>query len=270
MRISLAITTYNWKEALELVLLSAFRQQLLPAEILIADDGSSDGTAELIEQMQRNSPVPLRHCWQEDLGFRAARCRNLAIAAASGDYLVFVDGDMVLHPAFIADHREAARPGCFVQGSRVLLSEWKTREVLKGMRLKPSLFSLGIENRKNCLRLPFGGSFFSPFSTSYVGIRTCNFAFWKKDAEEVNGFNEDFVGWGREDSEFAARLLHAGVRRKNLRFRAIAYHLFHSQQPQQSLPQNDYLLQQTLEGRLAWCVHGLAGRQEGLCAQGER
>jgi glycosyltransferase involved in cell wall biosynthesis len=262
MRISLAITTYNWKEALEIVLLSAFGQRLLPDEILIADDGSSDGTADVIDRLRQVAPVPLMLCWQEDKGFRAARSRNLAISASTGDYLIFIDGDMVLHPAFIADHKEAAIKNCFVQGSRVILSALKTKEVLAAKRVAVSFFSSGIENRKNSLRLPLGNAFFSPLSRNLTGIRTCNFAFWKKDAEAVNGFNEDFVGWGREDSEFAARLLNNGIIRKNLRFAATAYHLFHPPQTRQTLPSNDFLLQTTIDKKLTWCANGLDSHLE--------
>ena len=257
MRISLAITTYNRMDALEVVLLSAFGQQILPDEILVADDGSGDGTRALIDHMRQTSPVPLLHCWQEDHGFRAARSRNMAIAAASGDYLIFVDGDMVLHPAFIADHAEAARKNCFVQGNRVILSEVTTKTVLKDKMADISFCSSGIENRKNCLHLALCSTLFSSLSKSLSGIRTCNFAFWKEDAEAVNGFNEEFVGWGREDSEFAARLLNLGIKRKNLRFAAIAYHLFHPLSTRQDLPQNDLLLRKTIEEKLTWCSHGL-------------
>lgn len=257
MRVSLIITTFNRKEALELVLLSAFAQANLPDEIIVADDGSETDTAQLICSLQPLSPVPLRHSWQEHRGFRASRSRNLAINQSSGDYIILIDGDMVLSPMFTGDHRQAARKKQFVQGSRVILSASKTRAMLAAKKIAISFFATGIENRKNSIHSPLLSLLFSGESTSLTGIRTCNFAFWKSDAIEVNGFNEDFVGWGREDSEFAARLMNFGVHRKNLRFRANAYHLFHSLQPRVALPKNDAILENTISKRLAWCDNGL-------------
>ena len=120
MSCSVLVTTYNWPQALGLVLAGLARQRTLPGEVIVADDGSRADTLDLVLAQAKGFPVPLRHVWQEDLGFRAARVRNLAIAAARHDYVLLLDGDMVPHERFVADHLEAARPGCFVQGSRVL------------------------------------------------------------------------------------------------------------------------------------------------------
>ena len=118
MNISLLISTYNWKEALRQSLLSIFNQTVLPHEILIADDGSTDDTRLLIEEMREMSPVPIVHLWQEDDGFRVASIRNKAIARATGDYIVQIDGDIFVNRHFIQDHIEMAEEGYFVCGSR--------------------------------------------------------------------------------------------------------------------------------------------------------
>lgn len=261
MRLSLIITTYNRKEALAPVLASALNQTRRPDEILVADDGSSDGTADLVRELAGRTPVPLRHLWQENQGFRAARCRNLAIAASQGDYLVLVDGDMFLDRRFIADHLAFARPGSFVQGSRVILDEQTTARCLAGEipRFRP--WSSGLGNRKNAIRLPWLARLLLGRTSGLAGIRTCNFGLWRADAMAVNGFDEDFVGWGREDSEFAARLLNSGVARRNLRFAAVAYHLHHPIQSRASLPANDQLLARTIQEKRIWCAHGLDGHQ---------
>jgi len=120
-KVSLIVTTYNRP-----VLKSAAMQSTLPHEIVVADDGSGEETANIIEEASKKSTVPILHAWQEDRGFRAAMSRNRAIAMSSGEYIVMIDGDMVLHPLFVKDHIEAAEPGTFVQGSRVLLSEEAT------------------------------------------------------------------------------------------------------------------------------------------------
>jgi len=130
MKISLIITTFNWKEALELSVLSVFKQTILPSEIIIADDGSDSDTRRLVESLQAISPTPVIHSWQQNKGFRLSRSRNKALANAKGEYIVLIDGDIVIERRFIADHIEAARKGYFVQGSRVLLNSTSTRRAL--------------------------------------------------------------------------------------------------------------------------------------------
>ncbi len=257
MRVSLIITTYNWKEALGLVLESALCQTRPPAEIIVADDGSSDGTADLVASFAGRSSVPVIHSWQEDKGFRAAMSRNRAIARATGDYIVLIDGDIVLEKHFIEDHLYAVREVFFVQGSRVIVGERQTRAAIADGTLGFSLFSPGIENRKNCLRSRFLSRVFSRQAAGLNGIKTCNFAFWRKDALAVNGFNEDFVGWGREDSEFAVRLMNSGVRRRNLKFLATAYHLYHTVCCRARLQSNDAILEKVVAEKLIWCDNGV-------------
>src|SRR5687767_6249148 len=114
MTTSLSIATYNWPSALELSLQSVLAQSVLPAEILIADDGSGEDTRRLIERYQVNFPVPLIHVWQPDEGFQLARIRNKAISVSKGDYILQIDGDVILHPQFIKDHIRFARRNCYV------------------------------------------------------------------------------------------------------------------------------------------------------------
>lgn len=258
MKISLIITTYNWKEALELVLKSALRQKKKPIEIIIADDGSRPDTAEVIGRIAATAPIPVIHSWQEDEGFRLAASRNKAIAKTRGDYIVLIDGDIILERHFIADHARFARSGCFVQGTRVLLGEQLSQEILFNKKMPSDPICCGdVENRKNCLRSDILSCMFSYRDRGMYGVRTCNFAFWRKDALAVNGFNEDFVGWGREDSEFTARLLNCGLVRRNLKFSAIAYHLYHPLSDRAHLEANDQLLKITVEQKLTWCAKGV-------------
>jgi glycosyltransferase involved in cell wall biosynthesis len=258
MRLSLIITTYNWKEALEVSLYSAFQQTVLPGEIIVADDGSRPDTGDVVERMAAISPVPVIHSWQEDKGFRLARSRNRAIAKARGEYIVLIDGDIVLEHHFIEDHLGFACPGFFIQGTRVLLSRELSDQVLANRAMLSAFCRKGVENRKNCLRSHLLARLFSLTSKSLTGIKTCNFAFHKQDAIAVNGFNEDFVGWGREDSEFTVRLLNSGIRRRNMKFNGLAYHLYHPMSDRTRLHNNDEILSRTIERKLTWCVKGLA------------
>ncbi|MCI5143022.1 MAG: glycosyltransferase, partial [Candidatus Electrothrix sp. ATG1] len=129
MNVSLIITTYNWKEALELSLLSGLKQKKKPTEIIVADDGSRPDTGEIITKIAEQSPFPVIHSWQKDEGFRLSASRNKAIAKTSGDYIVLIDGDIIMEEHFIADHIHFAHPSCFVQGTRVLLKEELSEKV---------------------------------------------------------------------------------------------------------------------------------------------
>jgi glycosyltransferase involved in cell wall biosynthesis len=255
--ISLIVTTYNCKEALGAVLRSAFKQTELPKEIIVADDGSREDTRALIEEMAKIAPVPLLHSWQEDIGFRAAESRNRAMALATGEYLVIIDGDMVLHPDFLKSHRQAAKKGQFIQGKRVLLNPETTKAVIAGALQRINPFSKGIRNRFNAISSGILSGIFSKEQKSLKGIRSCNMAFWQQDVLHINGFNEDFVGWGREDSEFAVRLLNSGLKRKNLKFGGVAYHLFHNENSRQSLPENDAILSKAITDKTVFCPNGI-------------
>ncbi len=258
MKISLIITTYNWKEALGLSLKSALAQTRKPMEIIVADDGSADDTAELIGTIAENAPVPIIHSRQEDKGFRLAKSRNKAIARASGEYIILVDGDILLEEHFIHDHSRVARPDTFVQGTRVLIREVLSATILQEQKLLGAFCTRGVENKKNCIRSEILASLFSFKSKNVYGVRTCNFAFWRRDAIAVNGFNEEFVGWGREDSEFTARLIHRGLVRRNLKFNALAYHLYHAINDRSFLEINDTILQETLDRKKIWCEKGIS------------
>lgn len=257
---SLIITTYNRADALAAVLKSALAQSRLPNEILVADDGSRADTADTIAAIAAQSPIPIHHIWQEDDGFRLAQSRNRALAAATGDYIIIIDGDMVLEHHFIADHIRHAQLGRFIQGSRVLLGEQATSNQLNPSHQAPKLspFNHDVHKRLSAIRLPLLSKLIARRGiTTDKGIKGCNMGFFKADALAVNGFNNRFVGWGREDSEFVTRLYHNGIKRHNLKFSAIAYHLYHPEANRAALPENDALLQHTLQSQSTYCEDGV-------------
>lgn len=259
MKTSLIITTYNRPDALSAVLRTVKWQRLLPDEVLIADDGSNDATRQMIAQYQQDYPVPLKHIWQPDNGFRAAESRNRAIAAAQGDYLITIDGDMLLDPHFIADHIRVAQKGVFVQGSRVLLNADKTQELLQTADFSlPKWYQSGVLKRHAAWRLLPLSIYIARKKTQNIrGVRTCNCSFFREDALAINGFNNDFVGWGREDSEFMVRFFNNGGMRVNLKFAGIAFHLWHNEQPRQALAENDRRLQEAIQHNLSVCQNGI-------------
>ncbi len=259
--VSLIITTYNNSSYLIPCVLSALNQQYPPSEIIIADDGSSAEERAQFLNYFKNSKIPITHIWHEDLGFRAALIRNRAISHAKYPYLVLIDGDMLLHPFFIFDHAQNARKNQFIQGSRVLLGPSISQKIQKKKDIiLPRIGSKDIyQNSKNTLRILWLSRYFAQKSSySFDKIRTCNFSFYKEDAIKVNGFDNRFIGWGREDSEFAVRLVNAKTKRINLRFAGIAYHLYHVENTRENLPQNDQLLAHSIENKNTWTQYGLA------------
>lgn len=240
---SLVVATYNWPEALAAILASVAAQSRPPDEVLIADDGSGAPTRAVVEEAARRSAVPIRHVWQPDDGFRAGQIRNRAVAAAIGDYIVQIDGDMVLHPEFIADHLGAAAPGRFTGGSRVVLGPDASRRLLAGGP-RPGPFSPDVRNRFNAVRAPaLGGAVARLWSPrSLRSIRGCNMAYWRADFVAVNGYDETYVGWGREDTDLVVRLARYGLARTFFKLRGIAYHLHHAENSRARLGRNDELL----------------------------
>lgn len=264
MKTSLIITTYNRPDALEAVLVSILQQKRLPQEVVIADDGSTDVTRNLILSYQNKFPMPLIHSWHQDNGFRLAESRNKAIAKTTSEYIIMIDGDMILHPLFVFDHIHHAKKGTFIQGSRVMFSESKTRVYLASPNLYKPIhwYQQGVETRLekrlSACRIPlFTNLFMKETIHNHKAIRGCNMSFFKEDVIKVNGFNNKFVGWGREDSEFVERLFNRGIKRRNIKFAAIAYHLYHKEEPRASLKENDILLQKAINEKLSYCDDGL-------------
>ena len=233
--ISVVITTYNRPDALEAVVEACFLQDDKNFEIIIADDGSTANTRDTIDRLRARAPVPLKHVWQPDEGFRAAMVRNRGTLAAAGDYIIFLDGDCVPQRDFIARHRRLAQPGFLVSGSRILLSQALTERVL---REHIDVAGLGLVERLRCrlrgdmnkvlqtmLRWPDVGRVRRRFS--WRRIKSCNLAVWKADLLKVNGFDESFTGWGHEDSDLVVRLFHAGVLRKDGALATEVLHLWH-------------------------------------------
>ena len=263
-RISLVIATYNWPEALRACVEGCFRQSDRNFEIIIADDGSGAPTRALVEELCARSPVPMRHVWQPDDGFRLAESRNNGILAATGDYIVTLDGDCVPQHDFIARHRALAEPGYMVTGSRILLSEAFSKRVLfdaidlqslsVGEILRYRLQGLG-KAAQLLAKLPDLGRRRHRFS--FRRIKGCNMAFWRSDLERVNGFDESFRGWGYEDSDAVARLFHAGVMRKDGAYATEVFHLWHREAKRDQASSNQHIVLERMKTRTTQAAIGL-------------
>jgi len=269
-RISLVVSTYNRPDALGACLRSLRGQNDRNFEIVVADDGSGPQTREVIDRWVSRIGVPLRHVWQEDRGFRLAEIRNRAIAASAGSYLIFLDGDCIARPDFVAAHRRLGEPGYFVGGNRVLLSKVLTEAIL-AEDLEPEVWPLaswavlcerGQVNRlMPLLTLPLG-PLRKRLATEWEGVRGGNFAFWRADLERVDGFETSFVGWGLEDSDIVIRMIRAGVKRKDGRFATGVLHLWHPEADRSQLAAHRAKLDELLTSDRVRALRGLSALEE--------
>ena len=238
-RISVVVTTYNNPQFLEMVLRSLAGQRRsggCPAyEVVVADDGSGPETAGMLDRLRPQLDYELLHAWQPDDGFRVAAARNNALAIATGDYVVFVDGDCLVPAGFVATHARLAEAGCFVAGARSFIKQRQTRRMLaepeRWARLdRFAWFFRALAGNANrpfqLLALP-GNGLRHRHPDQWQGVQTCNLGVWRADIDQVDGYDMSYVGHGLEDSDFALRLLRAGIRRKSGRFASIVLHLWH-------------------------------------------
>ena len=254
--ISLVITTYNRSDALAQVLAALAVQDDPLFEVIVADDGSNRAHQDVMIAAAQAFGLPLVHVWHPDVGFTPSRVRNLGVAASSGKYIVLLDGDCVPETDFVRQHRMLREEGCFVNGSRVMLSERLTLQAIKGNTKVfgrgvffwlGQRFSGGASKLGSLLRLPdFPKRTHASFQ--WKGIRSCNMGVWRKDYERVNGFDESFVGWGHEDADFVLRLHNAGIKRKNGFCATEVYHLWHKQASRTAESANAATVRQRMQG----------------------
>ena len=278
MLISVIVTTYNRPDALRATLAGLAAQTDRDFEVRIADDGSRDATRQTIAEIALTYPVPLTHVWQVDDGFRAGAARNNAALAAQGEYLLFLDGDCVPRPDWIAQHRRLARRGWMVAGNRILLSAEFTQKTLSeqtpihawSRQQWSQARANGAINRTAPLTsLPLG-----PLrrlqARKWQRVRTCNLGVWRDDFVRVNGFDETFAGWGFEDSDLAVRLLNAGVRRLEGAYATGVLHLWHPESDRAHTGKNWDRLTERLKGRETQPEIGLDRADRAAAAQPER
>jgi glycosyltransferase involved in cell wall biosynthesis len=264
--ISVIVATYNREDALDAVLRGLSRQADRDFEVLVADDGSGPATAEVVRAWATRGGFPLAHVRHEDRGFRLAEIRNRAILQSAGSLCIFLDGDCIPRPDFVAAHRRLAEPGWFVAGNRVLLGQAITARILNE-GLAPELWGRGewlryrlwgeVNRIAPLAALPLG-----PLRrlgpTAWRSARGTNLAIRRADLDRVDGFDATFNGWGREDSDIMVRLIRAGVRHKDGRFATAVLHLWHPEADRARLPDNERRLAEVINGDRVHAVRGLS------------
>jgi len=258
-RTSILVSTYNWPEALNLSINSMLKQTVPPCEIVIADDGSNDETRLLIDKLQKHSTIPIKHIWQEDRGFRKTTILNKAIAQTTGDYILQVDGDVILSPYFISDHLEVAQRGYFVCGSRVKLSPATTQKIIASGTVHLNVWNMPLNFVFNCFRSRILRKFLAErYARKIDHLRGCNMAFWRDDIIRINGYNEDLTQWGHEDGELAFRLHFAGIKKKALKMGGNVYHLYHTEASRNNEQRHLDELERVKREHLKWCDNGIS------------
>jgi glycosyltransferase involved in cell wall biosynthesis len=265
--VAILIATYNWPQALQQTLMSVANQTIQPNEVLIADDGSDERTSKLIQAFKLNHPnLNIIHVWHEDNGFRLAAIRNKSIRMAQSDYIIQIDGDIILDQHFIADHLRLKEKGFFVTGSRLLLGKKITDALLESEKVNFARLRWKGKNFFNTIRIPmFTGLLQNSYKTKgkyLYYVKGCNMAFWKSDLYLVNGYDESFNGWGREDTDICIRLIHAGVKKKFIKFGGVQYHLHHALASRDQLDANDALIEQLKLNQISFCKQGLVKSEQ--------
>ncbi len=267
MLISLIVVTYNRSDALLAVLRALALQSDREFEVIVADDGSREEHVAALRELAPRLPYRLVHAWQADVGFTAAAARNWGARQARGDYLVLLDGDCVPRPDFVARHRALARPGCLLNGSRVLLSRSLTERALtQALELStlPWHWWLAQRLRGGCNK--WLGLFLrwppalrrARAEFRWKGIRSCNMGVWRSDFEAIDGFDESFDGWGHEDADFVLRLQRHGCARVDGYWATEVLHLWHRQAARAQEDHNLQMVQARMRSAVVRAEHGLS------------
>jgi glycosyltransferase involved in cell wall biosynthesis len=271
MLISVIVTTYNRPDALSAVLHALLEQTDADYEVIVADDGSAAPTREAIGVFGTLPHAAglkrLLHAWQPDDGFRASAARNLGVFAARGEYLIFLDGDCVPRPNFVERHRQLAERGYMVSGSRVLLSEGFTKELLSSSQ-PAHRHGLGYwllqrlvgKTNKIVPLLQFPDTPLRHYRhVKWNRIKSCNLAIWRDDYVAVNGFDESFVGWGHEDADLVLRLARHGIRRKGGAFATEVFHLWHRENTRATESENRKRVEERMKTGVIAAERGMEG-----------
>lgn len=267
MKITVIASTYNAEEWLEKVLLGYRFQTWRDFELVVADDGSRDTTRALVERFAADYPVPLRHVWHEDDGYRRQEILNAAILQARHDYILFTDGDCIPRRDFVQVHAEQAEPGRFLSGGYCKLSMKLSKAIGADDIRDGRCFDrrwLRAQDRlglSNTLKLGAGvatGKLLDAITTVRPTFNNCNSSAWKADLLAINGYDER-MKYGGPDRELGERLENHGIRGKQIRHRAVCVHLDHARgyKTRESVERNLAIRAQTRARRITWTPYGI-------------
>ncbi len=263
---ALIVSTYQRPRNLELCLRSIAAQEGAghQFELVVADDGSGDETADLVRDFRRQAGFPVRFTTHKHAGFHPARCRNEGVLASDAPYLLFLDGDCVVPRDHVRNHLEQRRPGTVCGGDCFRLTSEQSDRVAGGLDGQRELARLvPLRERWRVTRNHLDATLnWLIRNRSKPKLFAGNFGMWRNDLQAVNGFDQKFVQWGGEDDDLRMRLIQAGLTIRSVRDRISAFHLWHAPDP--TVParwvegRNARYLKRGF--RLTRCVDGLAKR----------
>lgn len=235
MKLSVIITTYNSEEWLKKVLVGYENQTEKDFEIVIADDGSTEKTKELLTTFSNSFQYPILHVWQEDNGFQKCKILNKAIVRTNSEYLLFTDGDCIPREDFVQTHLIHKEKGYFLSGgyfklpmttsTKITLTDITSKKCFNPFWLAKNKVKKNFKLSKLVRFKPFTMfmNWLTPTKKTFNGHNTSCF---KEDLKAVNGFNET-MKYGGLDRELGERLFNYGTLGKQIRYSAICLHLDH-------------------------------------------
>jgi len=272
MKLSVIITTYNSPAWLQKVMWGYQTQTFKDFEMVIADDGSTNDTRQLIDNMRTEVFYPVQHIWHPDEGFRKCAILNRAILASQTDYLLFSDGDCVPRNDFTEVHMNKRREGRFLSGGYSKLPMELSKQMTKEDIFNQNCFDIkwlkanGLPSsfKNNKFRTKGWGSAFANFiTTSTPTFNGHSSSAWKKDIIAVNGFNED-MRYGALDRELGERLENKGIKGIQIRYSAVCVHLDHprSYKNKKDLANNKAIWMKSRNEKLTWTEQGIVKPNE--------
>jgi len=267
MKITVIISTYNAEEWLEKVLIGYSVQTSKDFDVIIADDGSRPSTKELIDSYAKDYPVPIRHLWHEDLGYRRQEILNVAIVEANHDYILMTDGDCIPRQDFVEVHANLAEKGKFLSGGYCKLPMKTSKEISKediisgrcfNVSWLKSIEKLGFSNTLKLGANSLIGKFLDIISPTNPSFNNCNSSGFKADMIAINGYDER-MKYGGPDREFGERLENYGVKGKQIRHKAIVLHLDHARgyKTPESLAANLAIRKEVRDKKIVWSNFGI-------------
>lgn len=267
MKISVIVSTYNAEKWLEKVLVGYSNQTYTDFELIVADDGSRPATKELVERYAANYPVPIRHLWHEDKGYRRQEILNVAIAEATSEYIIMTDGDCIPRRDFVEVHAKLAQKGRFLSGGYCKLPLSTSEAITADDIISQRCFDVKWLRRKDklgfhqSLKLTSGSTMSAVLDTitpANASFNNCNSSGFRQDMLAVNGYDER-MQYGGPDREFGERLENYGVRGKQIRHRAVCVHLDHSRgyKTPESLATNIAIRKEVQKHKIKWTPFGI-------------
>jgi GT2 family glycosyltransferase len=272
---SVIVATYDRPANLELCLEAYRHQSVRDFEILVADDGSGPATAEVIRAARETARVPIRHFWQEDLGFRKCHILNEAARHSLSPYLIFTDSDCAPERRFVENHLRYRAPGRFLVGRAVKWGEARSRALDRAAIARGDHARVGLRDvwdllHKRNRNIPYGvhlpgeiGFRLAQRIKKNRSARGANLSLWRSDLTRVNGWNEDFRSWGPEDTELGHRLVLAGLERRTVVFKAMTFHLHHARPDRRDRSARRAYEASKARG-IPWCPNGLVKSEKPL------